>query len=303
MNLDFLQLEYYLEICNTLNLTAAAQKLYISQQTLSLLLTRMEKGFGAKLFERTRPLTLTPAGKRFQARAESILFMHRQLLKEMDDYSVVNKPTLTIGTSQAYAHTLLPSILSSYILDNPRVKVTLHEDNFNNLEEMLIKGSIDITIGHLPSPNPNLRSLLIREDPYCVYAPHPTLEKYLGLEGAKFARRQLLESSDLRSIERCPFILTRYGHVRNYAIDIITAAKISPHIILEAANLETALAFCAEGLGITFAPSFLVYAYPSSETADDDLYPYEDLGYTIYTSYSAKGYLSATMKDFLRLLL
>ncbi len=61
MNVKYL--ESFLEVAKDLNMTTAAQRLYISQQTLSFQIQRLELYYGVKLFERQPKLQLTYAGK------------------------------------------------------------------------------------------------------------------------------------------------------------------------------------------------------------------------------------------------
>lgn len=50
MNLK--SLEYFIEVANDLNITSAAQRLYISQQALSAQIQKLEQYYGVTLFER-----------------------------------------------------------------------------------------------------------------------------------------------------------------------------------------------------------------------------------------------------------
>ena len=63
--INFLNMKYFLVVAEARSFSAAAKQLYISQQTLSAHIAQIEEEIGTQLFERTRPLTLTPAGERF----------------------------------------------------------------------------------------------------------------------------------------------------------------------------------------------------------------------------------------------
>ena len=55
--INFLNLEYFLAAAEELNITRAAKRLYISQQSLSNHISNLEKEFDVQLFNRTTPLT------------------------------------------------------------------------------------------------------------------------------------------------------------------------------------------------------------------------------------------------------
>ena len=59
-------LDYFLTIVETGNLTKAAEKLFVSQPSLSQYLKRLEKNLGVELFDRSiLPMRLTYSGERY----------------------------------------------------------------------------------------------------------------------------------------------------------------------------------------------------------------------------------------------
>ncbi len=72
--MDLLQLQYFREIARTENISKAAERLFVSQPTLSGSLSRLEESLGAALFERRRgKITLTRSGRQFLTCVESVL--------------------------------------------------------------------------------------------------------------------------------------------------------------------------------------------------------------------------------------
>ena len=63
--MNFLHLKYFLLVAEELNITRAAERLYISQQSLSNHISNMEKELDVKLFTRSPKLSLTYAGELF----------------------------------------------------------------------------------------------------------------------------------------------------------------------------------------------------------------------------------------------
>ena len=62
--MNFRNLEYFLAAAEEKNITRAAKKLYISQQSLSEHIAKLEDELGVPLFERTPNLKLTYAGEK-----------------------------------------------------------------------------------------------------------------------------------------------------------------------------------------------------------------------------------------------
>ena len=79
MNLK--SLEYFIEVAQDLNMTTAAQRLYISQQALSAQIQKLEQYYGVTLFERQPRLHLTFAGEELLDGAKKIMRENAEITK------------------------------------------------------------------------------------------------------------------------------------------------------------------------------------------------------------------------------
>ena len=61
--MDLISLYYFSELAKDLHMTRTANRLFISQQTLSNHIQRLEEYYGTKLFHRKPALSLTTAGE------------------------------------------------------------------------------------------------------------------------------------------------------------------------------------------------------------------------------------------------
>ena len=95
MNLE--KLKYFLVAAEELNFTKAASRLYITQQSLSKHIHQLETFYGATLFNRTSPMTLTAAGLSLQRGASEIFHSHNQILSEINDIKGGSSNTISIG--------------------------------------------------------------------------------------------------------------------------------------------------------------------------------------------------------------
>lgn len=81
--MTFTQIEYFLALTKSLNMTEAARHLYITQPTLSRQISAMEEDMDVQLFYRTKGrLQLTPAGEQLSVRFENLLEDYRQSVKQ-----------------------------------------------------------------------------------------------------------------------------------------------------------------------------------------------------------------------------
>lgn len=89
--MNFLNLYYFRVAAEELSFTNAAKRLFISQQSLSNHISRLENEFGVILFNRTQPITLTEAGKSLYASSKVLLHQKEQIEKSMQDIRTSEK--------------------------------------------------------------------------------------------------------------------------------------------------------------------------------------------------------------------
>lgn len=262
--INFLNMEYFLVAAEELNFTKAAKRLYISQQSLSNHISNLEKEFNVVLFNRTSPLTLTYAGQALKARARELLDLRDETYKEIGDIKDFTTGQLSIGVSHTRGCVILPEILPIYQSQFPGIELRLVEGNSSALASDLLHGNIDLMIDLLPFTAENVETVPICQEEILLVVPDEVLSKaYPGrLDEIK---NKLSASVDIRLFEECPFVLLNKGNrVRTIADEIFEDAQISPRIVLETENIETALALSGKGMGITFYPKmFMSQEHPS----------------------------------------
>ena len=76
--MDFSLLKSFTAVADEKSFSTAAKHLFISQQSLSKQIAKLEEELGTTLFVRSRPLSLTPDGKQFLQTAKEILQLKQQ---------------------------------------------------------------------------------------------------------------------------------------------------------------------------------------------------------------------------------
>ena len=98
--MDFRELTYITAVADEHSVTEAAKRLYISQPSLSYIISKAEQELGVKLFDRkTNPLTLTYAGEIYVERAREILRIRDNMRRELTDIGHGQKGRINIGFS------------------------------------------------------------------------------------------------------------------------------------------------------------------------------------------------------------
>jgi len=167
-------LTYIVTIAEERNISRAAERLFVSQSTLSIFLKKLEKELGMPLFERTgRELRLTPAGEDYVSTAKKILDLREELFEKLSDMS--GDRTLRIGIASGFLFSLFSSVLSEGGI--PGLKVSIQEGRSLRLLHLLQKRELDTVIAALdeiPALD-GLTAECLKEERMCVALPpeHP----------------------------------------------------------------------------------------------------------------------------------
>ena len=135
--MDLSSLFYFQELSKDLNMTKTAQRLYISQQTLSNHIQRLEQYYGTQLFYRKPSLSLTCAGEFVLAFAQVVAKEERNLKDILSDIEHQERGSLRIGASMARGTQFLPRILPQFRQRYPQVEMRFVEGLSSNLSGRL----------------------------------------------------------------------------------------------------------------------------------------------------------------------
>lgn len=138
-------LHYFLTVAQELNITKAAEALYITQPTLSKQMMELEQQLGKQLFIRgKRKLTLTEEGEYLRGRAKEIL----ELLDNTEAAFHTEEQTLrghiAIGCGETIAMDKIAKILAEFHRIHPDVQFHTHSGDADMILERLDKGLVDM---------------------------------------------------------------------------------------------------------------------------------------------------------------
>ena len=294
-------LYYVLCVAEEKNISKAAEKLFITQPTLSQHINKLEKNIGVQLFDRnTTPLTLTYAGEKFVEIASRILEAEKELIQEMEDINGLCKGRLTIGISPIHGSSLLPTILPKYKERFPNIEIVLVEENAHKLEELAERGKTDITITNLPIQNPNLMYDTLALDEVMLAVPRNFLTTNFNNDLDKFYQEKI----DIDILKECPFLLLKPGHkVRQISDMIFNEKGISPRIVLESISIETLYELSSIGMGVTFIPKNLIPQQNMNENTPLYFFSLESTlsNYCMVAIYNKHRHLPMAAKKFISL--
>lgn len=256
--MNFLNLEYFLVVAEEQNITRAAQRLYISQQSLSNHIRRLEKDFDTKLFERTPVMSLTYSGKKLARAAEQILAIKRQVTVEIDDINHHRRGNIRVGISHTRGRVLLPDILPGFKKAYPYVELSVVEGNTVELSDRISHGEIDLMIDFAPIMVSDIITVPIMTERLFICIPKWIIKEHFpGLSSDMIAAKMAAAAVD--DFISYPFLMMTPGNQVRIMLDkLFVKEGLTPRIALETENIETLLALCIKGMGITFYPELFV---------------------------------------------
>lgn len=308
--MNFSNLEYFIVAAEELNFTSAARKLYISQQSLSNHIAIIEAYFDVRLFDRTPPMTLTPAGQSLLENARAMLLLREQMEREIVDIKDFRSGAITIGVTHARGTVILPMILPAFHKQFPQVKINLFEGTSAEIEEALYKGKVDMTIGFQLDNPASVVSDILLEERSVIVAPKQILFDYFDDHGASLLARQV-EKVPLTSFRHCPFVAIKATTWAGAIFDdCCREFEIVPNIVVQTANITTMISLCLAGMGISVCPAIFVTQLSQRNLLPDcnelehtEIFPldYAPTETYIAINYLKGKYMTLASREFIRM--
>jgi DNA-binding transcriptional LysR family regulator len=220
----------------------AAEALQYSQPAITLHMQKLEADLGMKLLDRGKKIKLTEAGKIFYARADQLLKEYEYLTNTITDIQQGQAGFVRIGVSEPTASHRLPAILSSFVKQNPKIKLSVRIGDSKLLNELLIDEQLDFAV--CPSPETSMdtefQPLLFEPMALLLYDSHP------------FAQGDAIHLADLKGQQ---FLFTPPNCPIRIRIEQLLSEKIdSDYQGIEISNIRSHKYYVQAQLGITIAP-------------------------------------------------
>ena len=205
--MELRHLRYFVALAEHLSFTRAAERVHVTQSTLSHQIKQLEDELGHPLFQRLgKRVVLTEAGESFLGYASKALrevddgVSH--LLRAGDEVS----GEVRIGATGTFNITFVPECLAMFLQRNPTVKVSVEELAADTIGQRLVDATLDVGIAYQPADPTDLwfEPLYTEEMVLVVAASHPLAQRRrvrmvelhrqpLVMLGKAFATRTLLE--------------------------------------------------------------------------------------------------------------
>ena len=220
--MELRHLRYFRVLAEQLNFTRAAERLYITQSTLSHQIRQLEDELGISLIDRNgKKITLTHEGRYLLESANRTLEELDNTLRSLKSLDGPLAGTLAIGATHTFSIKLLGQYLALFVKKFPLVKLEIFELPASDIESKLIDESLDIGIAYTPSASEALWSepLFTESLLLVINKSHP------------FAQRKRLRMAELHNQRLV--LLSKTFATRRMLDNYFALAKINPVVVGE----------------------------------------------------------------------
>ena len=267
----FRNANYIYTVYQERNFSRAAEKLFISQSSLSLTIKKAEERIGAPIFNRSvSPIGLTEFGKKYIAAVEEMRRIQNRLENDIYEINHLKQGHLSVGAGNFHSTYLLPLALSPFREAYPKVLVDMHESTTQELRKKLDRGEIDLLFSNKHLPEKQYRkfvichefTVLVVPEKYCT-CPEIRQQARTREELSRYPVQQLenhlLPPVFLTNFQQTPFVLLRPGNnSRQRADTLFLEAGFQPSVVLELDQASTAYRLAASGLGAAIVSNLMV---------------------------------------------
>lgn len=255
---DFLDLQAFLAVLETGSFHQAAERLSLSQPSVTRRIVELEESLGGPLFERTtRAVRPTLAAKRLQISARDLLDNAEETTRMMRDESQAfahqRAQILTIATIPTVASTLVIPAIRAVQFREPNLRIRILDVSANAVAEAVTAGDADLGVTSISYQDPSTTFQKLFSDPI-VLAMTPS---------CPLAARERLKWQDLRDQR---LILPSRGTGNRLLIDD-ALAKADDQIQwrFEVGRSATALQLVKAQMGLALLPRLSIQ---DAETQD-----------------------------------
>lgn len=239
------QLHYVLAVAEHQNFTRAAEKVFVTQPTLSMQIQKLEEELDILIFDRSKkPIELTETGKKIVQQARNIVNESDRIKDIVDQQKGFIGGLFRLGVIPTVMPTLLPMFLNNFIKKYPKVKLKIEELHTEAMLEKLKEGHLDAGIAATPLEEEAIKEQPLFYEPFVAYVP----------AGHRLHKNERVQASDL---DLDDILLLEDGHCfKDGILNICKTSKATgdEKFSLESGSFETMVKLANEGLGMTLLP-------------------------------------------------
>ncbi|MEB3102590.1 LysR family transcriptional regulator [Ferviditalea candida] len=180
--MEFRLLKYFIEVCEELHFTRAAEKLGISQPTLSHQIHLLEDIMNTKLFQRSgKKVYITQAGKILLEHSKRIFYEFEQAHAEIKELQGLSRGRLAVGCSGNH---ILTSSVMKFHEQYPGIEISIMDLSTEETIDKLFNNQLDIGVIFLTKEDERLEFIPLFKEEFLLVVS--TEHELAGLDSIPF---------------------------------------------------------------------------------------------------------------------
>ena len=223
-------LRYFLAVAEAGNFSRAADRLGISQPSVSQQIRDLEAALRVPLFQRRgKRILLTSGGLIFQEHARAVLRQLENCFQQLGSEPGQLRGVLHLGVVPVLNVPLVPRLIGLFAAEHPAINLVVEEISSTEIETALEEGRMDVGLGFVTHHSPNLRyeRLCTDEFAFIISEEHQWATRRI-IDFSELHQERLLQLPDSFVMRRMTDEICRNHHVR-------------PRIVAEINAIETLL--------------------------------------------------------------
>ncbi len=275
---------YFYELTRDLNMTKTANRLFISQQTLSNRIFKLEEELQVKLFYRKPSLELTPAGKAMLEFSVHILFEEEDFKKKLLDINNSNFGTFSFGASSLRMNATLPNILNDFYRRFPNVNIELIDGVSKTLEPLIKSGNLDLALIASNKIDSKLEKENVMKDQIFFCVSSKLLVDYYG-KNILSKTDKFMKGVDLSEFSELPFLIYENRLGRQISKCFLDK-NITPNIYMKGSYMQVITSIGFLGIAAFFSTQLCLKQRENEIPDDLNIFPVIYQGSSIYQDVS-----------------
>lgn len=149
--MELRHVRYFDAIAETLNFTRAAERLHVTQSTLSHQIRQLEDELGVELFDRSsKKVRMTEAGEILRSHLTPALEQIDRAVQALRGNAETLTGSIRLGTTPSFNTRMVPLCVSTFLHHYPGIQVTVEELSAGMIARRLASGHLDLAVSYRP---------------------------------------------------------------------------------------------------------------------------------------------------------
>jgi LysR family transcriptional repressor of citA len=239
--MDIKWLKTFITAAKHENFRKTSEELFLTQPAITKHIKRLEEHLNVQLFERTgKAIVLTAAGYKFLPNAREIVLKYELGLEEFEAWKQGYKRKLIIAAAPQIASSILPSILRSFMNENPDIEVLINIANSYEIGEEIGAGRAEVGLSRIEPIQTNVHFHKAHQEQVIMVGPQDSKNE---------SEKTILQK----------YRLITHNHPDYWDQLLKDVKRIYPAVqTMKVNQIEISKRFIEQGLGISFLPISMV---------------------------------------------